>query len=140
MSGPDRFDDRAGFQAALRAGLLAAREHGLAMTWIDEDFADWPLGEPAWIDGLTGWRANYPVRVAGCLLGVADIAFPAARLIVEVDGLAHHSTPDRFQRDRTRQNALVAAGWTVLRFTWQDLVERPEAVVGTIRRQLAGVA
>ena len=42
-------------------------------------------------------------------------------------------TPERFQRDRSRQNRLVAAGWTVLRFTWRDLVERPGYVVRTIR-------
>jgi very-short-patch-repair endonuclease len=38
-------------------------------------------------------------------------------LVIEVDGWAYHRTPDRFQRDRERQNRLVAAGWTVLRFT-----------------------
>jgi very-short-patch-repair endonuclease len=37
---------------------------------------------------------------------------------VEIDGFAFHHAPDRFQRDRTRQNALVGLGWTVLRFTW----------------------
>ena len=35
---------------------------------------------------------------------------------IEVDGMAHHVDVDRFRRDRRRQNALVALGWTVLRF------------------------
>jgi very-short-patch-repair endonuclease len=56
--------------------------------------------------------------------------------VIEVDGRAHHTTPDRFERDRERQNALVAAGWTVLRFTWRDLTTRPSAVVATVRRML----
>ena len=66
------------------------------------------------------------------------MVFPGAKLVVEVDGLAHHVTPDRFQADRQRQNRLVAAGWTVLRFTWRDLTERPGYVVATIGRLVTG--
>ena len=55
------------------------------------------------------------------------------RLAIEVDGFEHHSSPDAFQRDRTRQNRLVALGWTVLRFTWEDVVKRPAMVAQTIR-------
>jgi very-short-patch-repair endonuclease len=65
-----------------------------------------------------------------------DLAFPGCRLAVEVDGWAWHIDPDRFQRDRARQNALVLAGWTVLRFTWSDVTERPDRVVAQIRRAL----
>lgn len=38
-----------------------------------------------------------------------------------------------FRSDRQRQNELVLAGWTVLRFTWHDLTQRPEQVVAEIR-------
>lgn len=77
--------------------------------------------------GLTGWTAGYPWRRY-----VLDIAFPAARLAIEIDGYAYHSDPARFQHDRRRQNELVAARWTVLRFTWADIVERPHYVIETI--------
>jgi hypothetical protein len=46
------------------------------------------------------------------------------------------SDVDRFAQDRVRQNALVLAGWTVLRFTWHDLMSRPQAVVAEIRAAL----
>ena len=82
---------------------------------------------------VTGWVVDHPV--AG--VGVLDFAFVAERLALEVDGRAWHSASDRFQRDRTRQNAAVARGWTVLRFTWEDLTERPDQVVGTVRSTLA---
>jgi len=62
-----------------------------------------------------------------------DAAFAERKLAVEVDGFAHHSSPDAFQRDRERQNRLVALGWTVLRFTWDDVVHRPTMVATTIR-------
>jgi very-short-patch-repair endonuclease len=86
--------------------------------------------------GLTGWRVNAEIRDEYGLIGVADVLIERARLVLEVDGWAYHSTPDRFQRDRERQNRLVAAGWTVLRFTWQDITEHPDRVVATVRRLL----
>ncbi|HJQ41691.1 MAG TPA: DUF559 domain-containing protein [Jatrophihabitantaceae bacterium] len=84
--------------------------------------------------GIGGWIANYEVRMDGVLVAVVDVALPAEHLAIEVDGFAFHSDVDRFQRDRQRQNTLVANGWTVLRFTWHDLVERPGYVVATIRK------
>ena len=69
-----------------------------------------------------------------------DLAFPAAMVAIEVDGMAYHSDAVRFQRDRTRQNLLVSLGWTVLRFTWWDLVDRPDYVVTTIRRAVRAAA
>lgn len=81
--------------------------------------------------GITGWEQNHPVL--GYLI---DLAFPAHRVAVEVDGWAWHMTPDRFIRDRQRQNAVVNLGWTVLRFTWHDLVGRPARVVDDIRAAL----
>ena len=55
---------------------------------------------------------------------------------VEVDGWAWHHQAERFQRHRTRQNALVNDGWLVLRFTWHDLTARPDQVLADIRRAL----
>jgi very-short-patch-repair endonuclease len=83
--------------------------------------------------GLAGWRANVEIHDEHGLIGIGDIVFDAARLVVELDGQAYHATPDQFQRDRQRQNRLVTAGWTVLRFTWQDLTRRPDQVAATIR-------
>lgn len=87
--------------------------------------------------GVTRWVPNHEVWVAGDLVAVLDVAVPHARLAVEVDGMAYHVDVERFQRDRTRQNRLVGLGWTVLRFTWADLVERPGYVVASIRAHLA---
>jgi very-short-patch-repair endonuclease len=77
--------------------------------------------------GLTGWQCGY--QVGGYEV---DIAFPDDWVAVEIDGWAWHSDVERFRHDRQRQNALVLAGWTVLRFTWHDLTHRPSAVVGMI--------
>ncbi len=70
--------------------------------------------------GVDGWVLGHPA------LGfVLDLAFPAAMVAVEVDGWAWHSGVQEFRADRRRQNALVLAGWTVLRFSWHDLMRRP---------------
>jgi very-short-patch-repair endonuclease len=46
-----------------------------------------------------------------------DLAYPLAKLAIELDGWEFHSSRTAFDDDRARANALVAAGWTVLRFT-----------------------
>ncbi|MGI8814055.1 MAG: endonuclease domain-containing protein [Pseudonocardia sp.] len=60
-----------------------------------------------------------------------DFAFPVARLVVEVDGWAWHSDAARFRSDRARQNALVLAGWAVLRFH----LARPHGATGRRHRR-----
>jgi very-short-patch-repair endonuclease len=82
--------------------------------------------------GIGGWRANVAIHDDRGLIGEADVAFIAERLVIEIDGWAFHTTPERFQRDRARQNRLVAAGWTVVRFTWKDLTDRPDYVLATV--------
>lgn len=89
--------------------------------------------------GITGWQPNAPVQLSRGVVTV-DVLFRSQRLVVELDGWAFHSDPERFQADRRRQNALVAEGWTVVRFTWRDLVERPEAVTAQVRASLAAAA
>jgi very-short-patch-repair endonuclease len=85
---------------------------------------------------ITGWQANVPVRDAAGLIGVVDVLFPAARLVIEVDGFAAHSGRDRFVADRRRDSRLTVAGYTVLRVTWDDLRERPAAVIAEIHAVL----
>jgi very-short-patch-repair endonuclease len=46
-----------------------------------------------------------------------DLAYPVAKLAIELDGWEFHSSRTAFDDDRARANALVAAGWTLLRFT-----------------------
>ncbi|HEY2273320.1 MAG TPA: DUF559 domain-containing protein [Jatrophihabitantaceae bacterium] len=86
--------------------------------------------------GIGGWVAHLPFLAGGRRFEL-DFAFPGRRIAIEIDGYRYHSESDRFQRDRTKQNALVAAGWRVLRFTWADITERPTYVLAEITRLLA---
>ncbi|MGH3720262.1 MAG: DUF559 domain-containing protein [Pseudonocardiaceae bacterium] len=82
--------------------------------------------------GLTGFLINEPV------LGyIADFLDPARRLILEVDGYRTHGTWLAFQDDRTRQNVLVAHGYTVLRYTAHDIQTRLGSIVDEIAKVVA---
>lgn len=65
---------------------------------------------------------QFEVRSAGGVwIARVDLALPELKIAIEYDGRAVHEREDVFARDRQRQNALVQAGWTVLRFTAADL-------------------
>lgn len=55
-----------------------------------------------------------------------DRAYEAEMVAVEMDGDRYHSTRAQREYDRTRDAALSAAGWVVLRFSWQRLTTDPE--------------
>jgi very-short-patch-repair endonuclease len=80
---------------------------------------------------ITGWKPNLPVIIDGQLFFI-DIAFKRQKLAIEIDGRRHETDEDLFESDRWRQNALVADGWRVLRFTWAMLRDHPEVFVRAI--------
>jgi very-short-patch-repair endonuclease len=61
-----------------------------------------------------------------------DLVVVGTRVAVECDGVSWHGTPQAVYRDRWRGNVL-APDWAVLRFTWQDVRNRPAYVVRTVR-------
>jgi very-short-patch-repair endonuclease len=86
--------------------------------------------------GIDGWDANLPFQVAGGELYYIDIAFRRRMLAIEIDGRIHATDLQVFESDRWRQNDLVAAGWTVYRFTYAMVMNHPEMFVRTIRQAL----
>jgi very-short-patch-repair endonuclease len=72
----------------------------------------------------------------GRLVARVDLAWPAARLAVEYEG-DHHRERDQFRRDIGRGNALLQLGWTVLRFTANDVIRCPRETVLAVRNELA---
>jgi len=141
---------------ALRRGLVTVEDlrttlrrsgqrHGLSRAW--SVVADISAGAHSEAEvrvhrllrrgGIVGWTANAPVHDADGLIGYIDLLFDEAMVTVEIDGRAYHSDDVAFQRDRTRQNRLIRAGYHVLRFTWDDVVARPEQFVQLLRDALA---
>ncbi|WBB49226.1 hypothetical protein O3597_01510 [Verrucosispora sp. WMMA2044] len=72
----------------------------------------------------------------GHLLGIGDLGWRAPKVIAEADGEGPHRLPDAVFADRRRQNRLANAGWTILRFTWQDTLD-PAYIPWIVRQALA---
>lgn len=85
--------------------------------------------------GLPLPETNVTLDLAGERLEV-DLLWKEERLAIETDGEEAHGTATAFQRDRRRDQILVAAGYRVSRVTWDQLDEEPEAIFARIRRAL----
>jgi very-short-patch-repair endonuclease len=81
---------------------------------------------------LPPYRLNARVCEDGVLLARGDLVIEELRLLVEVDGERWHATADRWRADVERHTRLVAAGWTVLRYTASRVLRDPEGVVAEI--------
>ena len=122
----DRHGGRPG-AATLRALIDAAP--GLALTRSEAEERLLALTRKA--------RMSAPAtntRVAG---HEVDFLWRAERLVVEVDGQAYHSTSRRFESDRRRDADLLAAGVRVMRVTWHQIVDEPEALLVRLAQALA---
>jgi hypothetical protein len=97
-----------------------------------------------WADALAEHGADLPAPVEQYHFAApwrnwrADYAWPAARLLVELDGMAwqagggHHNTDE----DRFRNNSAAALGWRMLHFTSRALRTDPAECMALLRRAL----
>jgi very-short-patch-repair endonuclease len=65
-----------------------------------------------------------------------DFVWRDHRLVIEVDGHAHHSSRAAMRRDKARDRELTAALWRPARFTYEDVAFEPEATVNELRNLL----
>lgn len=86
------------------------------------------------LGGLPPPRVQVELRGPhGEFLARPDLLYPTARLAIEYDGAAHRDT---LVTDNRRQNRLLAAGYSLLRYTASDVYGRPDAILEDVRRQL----
>ena len=69
-----------------------------------------------------------------------DAFWPQHRLVVELDGHETHANPPANENDRRRELILRRAGYTVVRYTWAQVTQRPDEVIADLRRLLAASA
>ncbi len=115
-----------------RRGVVAARR---AAAWADaragspmESVLRWLILEA----GLPQPDLQHVVRAGDRFAGQVDLAWPDRQVLVEFDGNVHRERRV-FIDDLRRQNGLVLAGWTILRFTSADVLGRPDQVIAAIR-------
>jgi very-short-patch-repair endonuclease len=86
-------------------------------------------------EGLPSPRCNARLCIDGHRLEV-DLLWEEQQLAIETDGEETHGTPVAFQRDRWRDQVLIAAGYRTARVTWRQVTGEPTAVVNRIARML----
>jgi very-short-patch-repair endonuclease len=66
-----------------------------------------------------------------------DLIWRDEKVVVETDSYRFHGDARTWSRDIGKTNDLQLEGYVVLRFTWFDVTERPQWVLGKIRKALA---
>jgi very-short-patch-repair endonuclease len=87
--------------------------------------------------GLPRPKTQYEIRSNGRPIARADFAWPQHKVVLEADGFAFHSTPEAFEHDRARNNALELEGWRVYHVTPTRLRENPKGLTDEMRQALA---
>ncbi|HVE26897.1 MAG TPA: DUF559 domain-containing protein [Sporichthya sp.] len=126
--------------ADLRAAADAARGHGSAALRRAVAHADALSGsalESALRPLLVLLEATMEtqVRICGVPGGPVDFLLNGW-LVVETDGYEHHSRRAEYRKDRERSNALAGRGYTLLRFTYEDVKGRPWWVLAQVQALL----
>ena len=118
-----------GIRTARRVLAVADRRSGSPM----ESVLRWLVLEA----GLPAPDLQHVVRdAAGAFVARVDLAWPEREVVVEFDGDVHRERRV-FVDDVRRQNGLVLAGWTVLRFTSADVLGRPQRVLEVLGSALS---
>ncbi|ANH38318.1 hypothetical protein I601_1888 [Nocardioides dokdonensis FR1436] len=85
------------------------------------------------VEGLSV-RAQVSVRDPDWL-GRPDLVDERLKIALEADSFEWHGDRAALHRDARRYNAFVAAGWLVLRFSWEEVMLHPERVAAVPRAQ-----
>ncbi len=78
---------------------------------------------------------QYPVTVEDRRY-IIDFAYPEQMVGVELDGWRFHGSRRAWEADIKRANALVAAGWQVIRGTWRGVQRNPHTLLSQVSRLL----
>jgi very-short-patch-repair endonuclease len=140
------FDGRAVHEAIKRAG----RRRGAAtLRAVLESYQEPTLTEEGVEEAMLALCRNAPlpspavqawITLGDGIAYKADFLWREHKLIAETDGRGVHTTRKAFEHDRLRDQRLTLAGYTVVRFTWRQMVHEPRRVAETLRGLLARLA
>ena len=76
-------------------------------------------------------RTQYRIGEYKC-----DFVFPTHKLVVETDGHDYHSTKEARARDASKDRYLSLNGWTVIRFTGDEIKEDIHKCINCVKEFL----
>jgi len=126
----------------LRAGAGAATGPGSAAVRRAVMSADGRAESPleSCLRLLVARLGNVEPQVVIAAVGRVDLLLDGW-LVLEADGFEFHSARRQYREDRRRANALAEQGYVLLRFSYEDVMFRPDYVVATVsavlRRRIA---
>lgn len=130
------------FQACARSYCRRGRAGSGIIRWLDTALLDdepFPtsqlerLGLRLFRSGRLGpFEIQFVPPWSNGVTGIVDVGWPELRVIVELDGRRWHTVTQAMTNDRRRDRQANARGWVVLRFGWQEIVERPEDVLSEL--------
>lgn len=89
------------------------------------------------LDGdITGFEPQFPVKISTGQVLHADLGHEEARLLVEAESMLAHTGAGRVEGDAIRYSEFAAAGYTLMRFTWSNVMYRRPWVVQMVRSAL----
>jgi very-short-patch-repair endonuclease len=118
------------------SGCPNARRVAAAATRLSGSFLESMLRALLISEGIEGFEPQVLVS-NGWFRAHVDLGHRQARLALEADGFEFHGSRRDFTADCHRYDELVAAGWLVLRLTYEQVIGDPAWVVATIRATLA---
>ncbi|MEU4288784.1 DUF559 domain-containing protein [Kribbella sp. NPDC026596] len=107
-----------------------------AATGRSESFLESMLRSLLVTAGIEGFEPQVVVETGESRVRV-DLGHRPARVALEAEGYEFHGTAGKFAADCRRYDELVAAGWLVLRFTYQQVIGDPRWVVATVESAVA---
>ena len=112
--------------------ILTARAESPTESWLERETLRVLVA-----GGLAPPRCQARIRRRGAFVARVDFIYDDEQVIIEATGAVAHSTPTQRAADAKRRNALVTAGYTVLEFTYEQIVGEPASVVAQVRAALA---
>ena len=107
--------------------IRATRARSLRQTGGLAEARVWARLRSGGIDGHK-FRRQHPVGRF-----YVDFACDRLRLVIEIDG-GVHTRDDVVLNDHFRQQAIEDLGWTVLRFTNEQVLGHPDTLITAVRR------
>jgi very-short-patch-repair endonuclease len=80
---------------------------------------------------------RFKVKLPDGRIAELDFAYVAQKLGIEVDGHGSHATRRQRASDNARSNALEDLGWSIRRFTYEQVLHESVAVASSVRAALA---